>query len=156
MVSGRGGQYLFAGVKLRSRSLSHLEGGPNPEQQPQKPECARLRSPPASGRGMQAVAGLSHSVFPSERQRRLRCCAAATAGRRRKKGEGALQGAGLASVTSLRLRQGRPSFLLPPFSCPPPTHVTLATASSFPSRGWGRDHALLCRSPAGRHGSRRR
>ena len=74
MGSGRGRQYLFAGVKLRSCSLSHLEGGPNPEQQPQKPECARLSSSPASGRGMEAVARLSHSVAPSERQQRLRCC----------------------------------------------------------------------------------
>lgn len=74
MGSGRGRQYLFAGVKLQSRSLSHLEGGPKPEQQPQKPECARLSSSPASGRGMEAVARLSHSVAPSERQQRLRCC----------------------------------------------------------------------------------
>ena len=48
-----------------------------------------------------------------------------------------MKGAGLASVTSLQLHQGRPSFLLPPFTYPPPTHVALATASSFPSRGRG-------------------
>lgn len=71
---GSGGEYLFAGVKLRSRSLSHLEGGPNPEQQPQKPECARLGSSPAPGRGMKAVPRLSHSVVLSERQQRFRCC----------------------------------------------------------------------------------
>lgn len=45
-----------------------------------------------------------------------------------------MQGAGLASVTSLRLRQGRPSFLLPR-SSPPPIHVALTTASSSLSAG---------------------
>lgn len=74
MGSGRRKQYLFTGVKLRSRSLGHLEGGPNPEQQPQKPECAPLSSSPASGRGMEAAPRLSHSVVQSERQQRLRCC----------------------------------------------------------------------------------
>jgi hypothetical protein len=63
-----------------------------------------------------------------------------------------MQGAGLASVTSLRLRQGRPSFLLSA-SFPPPIHVALTTASSLAACGWGRDHARLCRSPAGLHGS---
>lgn len=160
--SGRGRQYLFAGVKLRSRSLGHLEGGPNPEQQPQKPECAPLSSSPASGRGMEAAPRLSHSVVLSERQQRLRCCGRGYCWQKaEKKGRevhrGRMQGAGLASVTSLRLRQGRPSFLLPPSpSSSPPTHVALATASSFPPRGWVRDHALLCRLPAGRHGSRSR
>lgn len=72
--SGRRKQYLFTGVKLRSRSLGHLEGGPNAEQQPQKPECAPLSSSPASGRGMEAAPRLSHSVVQSERQQRLRCC----------------------------------------------------------------------------------
>lgn len=158
--SGRGKQYLFTGVKLRYRSLGHLEGGPNPEQQPQKPECAPLRSSPASGRGMEAAPRLSHSVVLRERQQRLRCCGCCYCWQKaEKKGRevhsGRMQGAGLASVTSLRLRRGRPSFLLPPSSSPP-THVALATASSFPPRGWVRDHALLCRSPAGRHGSRRR
>lgn len=84
---------------------------------------------------------------------------AASAGRRRKeKGRevdrGRMQGAGLPSVTSLRLREGRPSFLLPPSS--PPIHVALTTASSLAQRGWGRDHARLCRSPAGLHDNRRR
>lgn len=62
-----------------------------------------------------------------------------------------MQGVGLASVTSLRLRLGSPSFLLPPSSSPPPTHVALATASSFPPRGWGTGPLaplqLTCRSP---------
>lgn len=157
--SGRGGQYLFAGVKLRSRSLGHLEGGPNPEQQPQKPECALLSPSPASGSGMEAAPRLSHNVVLSERRQRFRCCGGfycwqKTEKRGREVHWGRMQGAGLASVTSLRLLQGRPSFLLLPYS-PPPTHVALATASSFAPGGWGRDHALLCRSPASRHGSRR-
>lgn len=69
---------------------------------------------------------------------------------------GRMQGAGLTSVTSRPPRQSRPSSLLPPSSSPP-THVALSTAFSFlpRARGWGRDHAMLCRSPAGRHGSRR-
>ncbi|CAK7304689.1 hypothetical protein VULLAG_LOCUS11292 [Vulpes lagopus] len=60
-----------------------------------------------------------------------------------------MQGAGLASVTSLRLRRGRPSFLLPPSSSPP-THVALATASSRCARvgrGPRAPPPLTCRSP---------
>lgn len=103
MGSGRGRQYLFAGVKLQSRSLSHLEGGPNPEQQPQKPECARLSSSPASGRGMEAVARLSHSVAPSERQQRLRCCGCSYCWQKaEKKGEGDSQEAGCKGLGSLQ------------------------------------------------------
>lgn len=119
--SGPGGQYLFAGMKLRFRSLSHLEGGPNPEQESQKPECAPLSSSPASGRGLEEAAPrLSHSVVQNRPRQRLRCCGCCyrgqTAGKKgREIHRGRMQGAGLASVTSLRLRQGRPSFLLPPF-----------------------------------------
>ena len=147
-------------MKLWSRSLGHLEGGPKPEQQPQKPECAPLSSSPASGRGMEAAPRLSHSVVPSEQRQRLRCGGGCyrwpkAEKRRREVPRGRMQGAGLASVTSGRLRRSLPSFLLP-LSSSPPTHVALATASSFPPRGWGRDLAMLCRSPAGRHGSRRR
>lgn len=118
--SGRGGQYLFAGMQLRSRSLSHLEGGTNPEQQPQKPECAPLSSPSASDRRLEAAPRLSHSVVQNEPLQRLRCCSCclppAEGGKKKKRRgggrftEGRMLGAGLPSVTSLRLRQGRPSF----------------------------------------------
>lgn len=130
-----GGQYLFAGVKLPIRSLGHLEGGPDPEQQPQEPEPAPLRSSPASGRGMEAAPSISHSVVLSWRRPRLRCCSCCSRWQKaEKKGRevprGRMQGAGLTSATSRPPRQSRPSFLLPPSSSPP-THVALSTAFSF-------------------------
>lgn len=129
MGSGRGGQYLFAGVKLRSRSLSHLERDPNPDQQPQKPECARLRSSPASGRGMEAVARLSHSVVPSERQQRLRCCGCSYCWQKaEKRGREIYRGQdvrGWARFSHLPAATPRPPIL------PPPSFLL---SSSYPRR----------------------
>lgn len=74
-----------------------------------------------------------------------------------KRGEGGSQGEdvrGWARFSHLPAAPPRPP-ILPPSSSPPPTHVALATASSLPPRGWGRYHAMLCRSPAGRYSSRR-
>lgn len=102
MGSGRGSQYLFAGVKLRSRSPGHLEGGPNPEQQPQKPECAPLRSSPASGRGMEAAPRLSHSVVLSERRQRLRCCGCCYCWQKAEKRGGRFTGGGCKGLGSLQ------------------------------------------------------
>lgn len=68
--------------------------------------------------------------------------------KRREVHRGRMQGAGLASVTSLRLRQGRPSFLLPRSS--PPIHVALTTASSCSARVGQGSRAplpLTCRYP---------
>lgn len=112
--SGRGGRYLFAGVKLGSRSLGHLESGPNPEQQPQKPECAPLSSSPASDREPEAAPRLSHSV----RSEPPGAAAAATAGRRRKKGGGRFTGGGCQGLGSLQ--------------SPPCGYAKAAHPSSFP------------------------
>lgn len=66
-----------------------------------KPECARLSSSPASGRGMEAVARLSHSVVQSERQQRLRCCGCSYCWQKAEKGEGDSQGAGCKGLGQL-------------------------------------------------------
>lgn len=107
-------------MKLRSRSLGHLEGGPNPEQQPQKPECAPLSSSPASGRGMEAAPRLSHSVVLSKRQQRLRCCGCCYCWQKAEKGGGRFSGGGCKGLDSLQsppcgyAKAAHPSFSLLP------------------------------------------
>ena len=143
-------------MKLRSRSLSHLEGGPNPEQQPQKPECARLSSSPASGRGMEAVPRLSHSVVLSERQQRLRCCGCSYCWKKaEKKGREIHRGEderGWARFSHLPAATPRPPILPPPsflFSSSYPRRLgnRLLVPSARVGQGPLAPLPLTCRSP---------
>lgn len=158
--SGRGRQYLLAGVKLRARSPGHLDGGANPEQQPQEPERAPLGSPGAPGRGMEAAPRLCHSdVLGDGSSGSGAAAAAATAGRRRKNRGGRFSGGGCKGLGSLRsppcgyAEAAHPSSSLLPLRLLP---TSPWQPPPLAARGWVGDHEPLRRSPAGRHGSRRR
>lgn len=152
--SGPGGQYLFAGMKLRSRSLSHLEGGPNPEQEPQKPECAPLSSSPASGRGLEEAAPrLSHSVSRTGRSSGSGAAAAATAGRQQEKRGGRFTGGGCKGLGSLQsppcgyAKAAHPSSFLFSSSYPRRLGNRLLFASARVGQGPRDALPLTCGSP---------
>lgn len=88
---------------------------------------------------------------------------AAYAGRRRKKKrereEGGTQGEdarGWTRFSHLPAATPRPPILPPPSVLSSSYPSRLDNRILFAQRGWGRDHARLCGSPAGHHGSRLR
>lgn len=76
-----------------------------------------------------------------------------------KKEEGGTQGEdarGWTRFSHLPAATPRPPILPPPSVLSSSYPCRLDNRILFAQRGWGRDHARLCRSPAGIHGSRHR